>query len=262
MTRAPDVELRRLTWAGIEFRAGEHRVLVDPIENTDQLVHFQGRPRRPVRPVDREPSSSTYSVITHLHRDHYDAELLAELATAPANGVGCHAPIADVLASEGVPADSHRMNEVQHFGPFTVIPVPSLDWRGDDQVAWVVEAAGRKVFHCGDTIWHGSWWRIAHEHGPFDVAFFPINGVHAQLDGFTPTNVPPTLTPEQAVEAAAVLGVSVAVPMHYDLFHNPPKYTEQPNVRERFVSAARSRGVRADAPPEHGVVAFPGTNHR
>lgn len=108
----------------------------------------------------------------------------------------------------------------------TVTPVVSLDWRGtdSDQVAWVVEGAGTRLIHCGDTMWHGNWWQIARDHGPFDLAFLPVNGVIAKFEGFE-ANVPVTLSPEQAVEAALVLGAPAACAIPYELFDNPPRPT-------------------------------------
>ncbi|GAA0358999.1 MBL fold metallo-hydrolase [Actinoallomurus spadix] len=140
----------------------------------------------------------------------------------------------------------------------TVAPVPSLDWRGDgsDQVAWVVEGAGRRIIHCGDTMWHGDWWRIAREHGPFDVAFVPVNGGIARFEGYE-ANVPVTMTPEQAVEAAAVLGAATVCAVHYGLFNNPPAYVEQPDIERRFRRAAEARGVTVILAGDGEPVAVP-----
>ncbi len=93
-------------------------------------------------------------------------------------------------------------------------------------------------------MWHGDWWRIARDHGPFDVAFVPVNGVIARFEGYE-ANVSVTMTPEHAVEAAAVLGATAACAIHHGLFHNPPTYTEQPDIGQRFRTAARARGITA-----------------
>jgi L-ascorbate metabolism protein UlaG (beta-lactamase superfamily) len=127
-----------------------------------------------------------------------------------------------------------------------VTPVTSLDWRGSDadQVAWVVTGAGQRIIHCGDTMWHGNWWQIARDHGPFDVAFVPVNGVIARFEGYE-ANVPVTMTPEHAVEAAAALGATTVCAIHHELFHNPPTYIEQPDIEVRFRRAAKERGITA-----------------
>jgi L-ascorbate metabolism protein UlaG (beta-lactamase superfamily) len=91
-------------------------------------------------------------------------------------------------------------------------------------------------------MWHGNWWQIAHDHGPFDVAFLPVNGVIARFEGYEAT-VAVTLTPEQAVEAAAALGAKSACAIHYELFDNPPVYVEQPDIAQRPCRAAEARGI-------------------
>lgn len=160
----------------------------------------------------------------------------------------CHEPIEESLGLDRIRATTTRMWQPIDAGPFRVTAVPSHDWRGDDQVAWVVEIDGRRMIHCGDTIWHGRWYEIARRYRSFDAAFLPINGVLTRLPGFTPTRVPATLTPEQAIEAAVVLRARRACPIHHGLFHRPPRYVEQPDVLARFEAAARRRGIEAVAP--------------
>ena len=42
---------------------------------------------------------------------------------------------------------------------------------------WIVEADGVRVFHGGDTLFHGWWWRAKmRAGGPIDYAFLPANG--------------------------------------------------------------------------------------
>jgi hypothetical protein len=52
-----------------------------------------------------------------------------------------------------------------------------------------------------------------------------------------------TLTPEQAVEAAAALGAAAVCPVHYGLFNNPPQYVEQDDIVPRVRRAAEDRGI-------------------
>lgn len=257
MSSAENVTLRRLAWAGVEVRCGDVRVVIDPLQNTEDLAGFQGAPRRPMPSIETSADVRTHAVITHLHPDHCDRKLLADIAAIDGSSVGCHSPVAGALAGMGVAAEPQELDEPRKFGPFTTIPVASHDWRGDDQVGWIVDAPGLRIVHFGDTIWHGRWWQIARDHGPFDVAFLPIAGVLARREGLSPTNQPATLTPEQAIEAAAVLKASTACAIHYDLFNNPPYYTEQHDVRGRFLRAARARGVHGVAPGDGESVPIP-----
>jgi L-ascorbate metabolism protein UlaG (beta-lactamase superfamily) len=232
------MRIRRLSWAGVEVTVGTSRLLLDPLQDPTPLRAFLGVPRAPLAPVVID--DRTWAAITHLHADHCDHGLLRHL---PDGQVICHEAVVGDLQSERVRATAAAMWKPIEAGPFLLTPVPSHDWRGDDQVAWVVEAAGQRLIHCGDTIWHGGWYAIAGRYGSFDVAFLPINGVIVQLAGFTPTDVPATLTPEQAVEAAAVVQARQVCPIHHGLFHNPPRYVEQADALRRFKAAARRRAI-------------------
>jgi L-ascorbate metabolism protein UlaG (beta-lactamase superfamily) len=238
-----------LSWAGIEVRSGGWRLLIDPLETTEPFAAFLGPPKRPLVPIDVD--GATWALVTHLHPDHSDRRLLSRI---PGGQTLCHESIVAVLRADGVPAAAVAQWRPRDVGPFRVTAVPSADWRGDDQVAWVIEVAGVRAIHCGDTIWHGRWYEIAACFAPFDVAFVPINGVIAQLDGFTPTEVPATLTPEQAVEAALVLRARTACAMHYGLFDNPPRYSEQQDALARFLAAGQRRSVATAAPNDGDVI--------
>ncbi len=239
------MELRTLSWAGVEARVGSTRLLIDPLQNTAALAEFLGTPR--TRLVDVALDEDTWAAVTHLHRDHFDPQLLARL---PSRHVLCHQPVAEDLAAAGVDAVGVSLWETASIGELSLTAVPSHDWRGEDQVAWVVDDGTHRVIHCGDTIWHGGWYEIVRRMGPIDVAFLPINGVVARLEGFTPTEVPATLTPEHAIEAAAILCAGTACAIHHGLFHNPPVYVEQDDAVQRFLTAATRRGMNAVAPTE------------
>ncbi|GGU87101.1 MBL fold metallo-hydrolase [Lentzea flava] len=249
--RPRSLQVRRLGWAGVEVRLGTTTLLIDALENIEALEPVLGKPKWPLPAVDVPPG--THALITHLHPDHYDRELM--LRVAGTGTVGCHAPIAADLLGDGIIAISQELGRPRQIGELTVTPVASLDWRGtdSDQVAWVVEGAGRRIIHCGDTMWHGNWWQIARDHGPFDVAFVPVNGVIARFEGYE-ANVPVTLTPEQAVEAAAALQAKALCAIHYELFHNPPVYVEQQDIAKRLRRSAESRGIELHLVADGGGV--------
>jgi L-ascorbate metabolism protein UlaG (beta-lactamase superfamily) len=247
----PAMRVRRLSWAGVEVMSGASRLLLDPLVHTQPLRAFLGAPRAPLVPVAID--HRTWVAVTHLHADHCDRVLLRRVA---AGQVMCHGPVLDKLAADGVAATAARLWEPIEAGPFRITPVPSHDWRGDDQVAWVVEAGRHRLIHCGDTIWHAGWYAIARRYKTFDVAFLPINGVITRLSGFTATDMPATLTPEQAIEAAVVLHARRACPIHHSLFHNPPQYVEQDHAIRRFRAAARRRSIDAVAPRDGDSVSI------
>jgi L-ascorbate metabolism protein UlaG (beta-lactamase superfamily) len=106
----------------------------------------------------------------------------------------------------------------------------------------VVSAGGRRIFHGGDTLWHGHWWRIGRQFGPFDVAFLPVNG--ARFGWRKPVSGQPgVLTPEQAVAAAAILGARCLVPIHHGV-SGLAEYMEVEDPIGRLRTAAQGRGIR------------------
>jgi L-ascorbate metabolism protein UlaG (beta-lactamase superfamily) len=119
-----------------------------------------------------------------------------------------------------------------------------MDWAGDPQVAWVLRADDVRVLHAGDTMWHGGWWAIAREHGPFDAVLLPVNGVRVALPHRTPAvDVPAVMGPEEAVAAAAILGARRVVPMHFGAFAHPVHYREREGVLAAVSTAAARAGV-------------------
>ncbi|MFI1447185.1 MBL fold metallo-hydrolase [Streptomyces virginiae] len=92
------LSVRRLAWAGVEIRLGDTRLLIDPLENVAPLAPVMGPPHRPVDPVDTP--TGTHALITHLHPDHYDHDLIARIAAT--GTIGCHTPSAAALHEAGI----------------------------------------------------------------------------------------------------------------------------------------------------------------
>jgi L-ascorbate metabolism protein UlaG (beta-lactamase superfamily) len=119
-------------------------------------------------------------------------------------------------------------------------PVPAEDGFGAEQVSWVIGWGGQRYFHGGDTQWHGKFDLIGAQFGPFDTAFLPINGARVQRDPMPET--PAVLTPEQAIDAALLLGARRVVPIHYG-GESPPAYLEVPHPLKTFLETAKRRNV-------------------
>jgi len=244
---------RHLAWAGVELRWGRHCLLIDPLEDTGRLADYLGPPRGPVDRAEPRAWMTTDVLLTHAHPDHYDPAAIARQLQGGGR-VWASPYVAHAVAADGFPVRPVAVGETYHVGPFRATPVPASDAFGDEQVSWVVGSARRRVLHAGDTLWHGHWWATARAHGPVDVAFLPINGVLGSPPGLTRTTVPGTMTPEQAVEAAYVLGARAVCPIHYGLFDNPPAYVESPAPRAALGAAAAARGI--PVAPAAGAVAW------
>ena len=127
-------------------------------------------------------------------------------------------------------------------GPFTITALPAVDGLGDPQLAWAIEAGGRRVLHLGDTVFHGYWWRMARRAGPFDVVFCPINGAAVDFPHIQPPSTEPAaMVPEQAALAGELLGAKTVVPIHYGGFADRAPLPAGREPLPRFEAAADAR---------------------
>ncbi|TQD46634.1 MBL fold metallo-hydrolase, partial [Marilutibacter aestuarii] len=203
------LRIQRLAWAGIRLQLPGATLFIDPLLDRDVWGDALADPLAPIAAAE----GSAHVLVTHAHGDHFDPKAVG--AALAGGGALVH------------PAGTHPLPlpprarawaaatwEPQLLGDFTATAVPASDGYGDPQVSWVVSAGGRRIFHGGDTLWHGHWWRIARQFGPFDAVFLPVNG--ARFGWRKPVSGQPgVLTPEQAVAAATVLGARRLVPIHY-----------------------------------------------
>lgn len=250
------MKIRRLGWAGIEVEASGSTLVIDALEDISPMAPYVTESREPL-PGPERPGSALLALVTHLHSDHADPEAIAAalspdgLLLRPGHMRGERLEVAGTAASEagiadrGIPTRIFEPWETDRIGPFEVTAVPAADGFGDPQISWVVAAEGQRVFHGGDTLFHGWWWRTRMRCGPIDVAFLPINGPVVNLPHRQPPSPLPTvMDPAQAVAAASVLEARVAVPIHYGAFHSPPVYAQVDDPAGTFAAAAGEAGVK------------------
>lgn len=232
---APVLRAQRLAWAGVRLQLDEATLFLDPLVDPEV---WGGALKDALIPVAVE-AGARYVLATHRHPDHCDPVAIRQaLGSSGTLVMASHAgsPVGGDFRTRLAP-----LYEPQVLGDFTATAVPAADGYGDVQVSWVVTGGGRRVIHCGDTLWHGSWWQIGRQYGPFDAAFLPING--ARFAWRKPASgISAVLTPEQAVAAAVVLGARQIVPIHYGV-EGAEGYSELPNVEARLVDAAARRGI-------------------
>jgi L-ascorbate metabolism protein UlaG (beta-lactamase superfamily) len=233
----PHVNLRRLAWAGVRLDLANVTLFIDAITPDPD----SGQPGPPLTPG----GPHTYALVTHHHDDHCDLKALAPLL-GESGYLVCYQGSVPFIDQRPV-----RMHPVPLYEPvflsraggeFAAFAVPAVDGLGTPQVSWVVDAGGRRLIHCGDTLWHGYWWDIARAYGPFDAALLPVNGFRNPQGRFTDTGLPMGMTPEAAAAAAQILGARLAIPIHYGI-SGDPNYLEEPNALTRFTAAAQRKGV-------------------
>jgi L-ascorbate metabolism protein UlaG (beta-lactamase superfamily) len=264
------MKITRLGWAGVELEAesGETAV-IDVLQDTSGMRQFMGEPHGPL-PGPTRPGAAVLALVTHLHEDHTDAAAIAGALVGDGSGVLLRpAPEAgeflevaalqtaeDHLRELGVPQRHVAPWESVTVGPFTATAIPAVDGFGDPQVSWVVEADGVRIFHGGDTLYHGYWWRARMRTGDIDHAFLPINGAVVSLPHRQPASpFGAVMTGDQAAAAAQLLGAREVIPIHYDTINNPPVYTQVDEPVAAFLAAAEARGVSARVVEPGQVVA-------
>jgi L-ascorbate metabolism protein UlaG (beta-lactamase superfamily) len=234
----PVLKAQRLAWAGVRLQLGKDILFLDPLVSPAVWGPALKDPLVSVAVEGGE--GARFVLITHRHPDHFDRKA-AKDALGETGTLVCAPDAAAAAATAGLRVRPVPLYEPALLADFTATPVPAVDGYGDPQVSWVVSGGGRRIIHCGDTLWHGSWWQIGRQLGPFDAAFLPING--ARFGWRKPeSDVAAVLTPEQAVAAAVVLGARLIVPIHYGLV-GAESYAEVPDAEATLLAAARRRGV-------------------
>lgn len=237
---ADGLRIQRLAWAGIRLQLPQASLFIDPLVSP---AVWGAALKDALTPVS-DAVGDGHVLITHTHSDHFDARAVAEALGR--GGALIHPAGTNPLpVPPGARARPALLWEPQLLGDFTATAVPASDGFGDPQVSWVVSAGGRRIFHGGDTLWHGHWWRIGRQLGPFDAAFLPING--ARFGWRQPiSGQPGVLTPEQAVAAATILGARRLIPIHYGV-SGMAEYVEVEDPLARLRQAAREKPMAVQA---------------
>lgn len=225
------LRLRRLGWAGVLLERGETALFVDATRPDAK----RGEPDDLLR-----TALAADAVITHHHGDHFDPEALRGILGDRGHLV-CWRPTLDWIDARALrvqPVDLWQPVFFPRAGSdFVAFAVPAVDGWGAPQVSWVIDAGGQRLFHGGDTQWHGHFADIGRAYGPFDVALLPINGARQNLGRYADLGVPAVLTPDQAVAAAQLLGARLVVPIHFGQ-PDPPDYVEVADAFDEFRRAA------------------------
>ena len=232
--QADELQIERLTWAGVKLVSGDTTVFVDAVGKD----LWGGNAPEGLVPVTAD-TRRRYALITHAHNDHFDLDTLKEVL-GDRGYVICDEAIATYVASRGLKVIPAALYTPVMRGGFVFTAVPAEDGFGDEQVNWVISAADQRLFHGGDTLWHGQWKTIGIQYGPFDVAFLPINA--PKVGGEPVQETPAVMDPAQAVDAAISLRAKLLVPIHYGL-NDPPNYVEADQPVVNLKQQAERRGL-------------------
>jgi L-ascorbate metabolism protein UlaG (beta-lactamase superfamily) len=241
------MKLKKLSWASILIETENISVLVDPLGGPIQgqekpLVAKIGEPLEPLISLETI-NPPNIILVTHVHPDHFDHQSVLQhfgedvKIYVPRESCNYVRKLGFRNVEGAVPNEEFRYKNLKFIASY------SVDGFGSPQVSWIIKDEQCTVIHCGDTQWHGYWWKMENQHGPFDAACLPVNGPILQVSGLKEQSLlPACLTPEEAVEAAKILGAKL-IPIHYATFHNPPYYCESENVEERISKQTKLQGI-------------------
>lgn len=250
------MKITRLSWAGLMIESPSTTLYIDPLQNVTNMAPFLGLPKFPVFPVPQPKAGKANVLVTHIHQDHFDQPLLNEMLK-DGGALWGPEPVYSVALKNGLHATCTKLYETFTIGDFRVTAVPAVDWIGDEQVSYVISDGKNTIFHGGDTNWHGYWWRVEKQFGPFDATFLPVNGVVGAVPQVTPASeMFGTMTPMQAVTATRIMGAKTLVPMHYAQFYNPPLYTQYPDLDNVLDQSGTAQEVIIRRLKDGGILTF------
>jgi L-ascorbate metabolism protein UlaG (beta-lactamase superfamily) len=218
-----------VTWIGhasFLIQTPEHSVLIDP--NWAKWLKVIKRIKHPGIEL-RDLPAIDLVLVTHAHFDHLDRRTLRAIASDQPIAVPEH--VGSLVHDLGF----NKIHELRHWqsfehGDLKVTLTPARHWgarilhdshRGFG--GFLIEYAGRTIFHCGDTAYFDGFKEIGRR-AKIELALLPIGAYEA------PTKRDVHMTPEQALQAFRELRAKTMIPMHFGTFrlsyeplHEPPR---------------------------------------
>ncbi|MBK8010779.1 MAG: MBL fold metallo-hydrolase [Deltaproteobacteria bacterium] len=262
--------------AGVRLELGPTVVYFDPYL-TEHVFEVEGvRDLRRQTPTPIEPGAvrdADFVLVSHIHMDHCDPTTLVPLAAAsPSARIVCPNDCVPVLVAAGIPAERiivaregrMRLGEDLDLDlELEVVPAAHPEVVRDSEghlafVGYILNFAGRRYYHAGDTSPHQALIEAVRAGGPVDVAMLPVNERNFFRER---RGIIGNMTIREAFHLAEEIEAQEVIPIHWDMFLPNLAYPEEidllyrrirPNFRLRFmypettVSGSRN-GVRGDA---------------
>jgi L-ascorbate metabolism protein UlaG (beta-lactamase superfamily) len=213
----------RLTWLGHAswlVQLGGLSLLIDPVlgESITGVIKRNGRP--PLTPDKLPPIAA--QLVSHNHYDHMDLPTLRAVGAPVVAGIGNGRSIG------GHPSVTELgWWDRADVGGVTVTFVPSQHWsrralEAPNRALWggfVVESAGLRIYHSGDTAYFDGFQEIGRRFPGLDAALLPI-GAYDPAWFMSKQH----MNPHEALRAHADLGARRVIAMHWGTF----KLTDEP----------------------------------
>jgi L-ascorbate metabolism protein UlaG (beta-lactamase superfamily) len=247
----PDSGLRA-TWLGhstVLIEIDGHRVLTDPVWGLRASPSRLAGPRRfqPVPVPLRALPPLDAVLISHDHYDHLDYPTIRQLRKRAVTfvtslGVGAHLEAWGVLPERIVELDWWESHELAGTD-LTITAAPSQHFSGRtpksrNTTLWsslVIRSPRHTVFFSGDTGLTSEYATIRERFGQFDLVMLEIGAFHPAWGDMH-------LGPDNAMEAARLLGAGVFLPIHWGTFPLAMHRWDQPG--ERLLELAPGSAAR------------------
>lgn len=218
-----------ITWIGhasFLVQTPEHSILIDP--NWAKWLKVIKRIRHPGMEIHDLPAIDLV-LVTHAHFDHLDRKTLRTVARDQPIIVPEHVgSLVHDLGFDHVRELSRWQS--YELGSLKITLTPAYHWGArllHDQHrgfgGFLIEYAGRSIFHCGDSAYFDGFKEIGGRTN-VEIALLPIGAYDA------PTKRDVHMNPEQALQAFTELKAERMIPMHYGTFrlsyepmHEPPE---------------------------------------
>lgn len=235
-----DFTLDWLGHSGFVLRWAGQTILLDPNTSTRCTVS-----RRAMElPEDIARVGAVDAVlISHAHYDHLNVDTLKRV---PSIGFTAIPSGAEGYLAESA-AHTHPRPVVAHekitLGPLEIFPVPAAH-NGNrfhplkskiPAVGYIIRSPTRTLYYAGDTSFALDFASIRDRYQP-DLAILPIGAYSPRL----PLKFH-HLNPEEAVQAAQILGVKTTVPCHFGTF--TLSFDRPAAALPRFAAAAHAAGL-------------------
>jgi len=219
-----------ITWIGhasFLVQTPEHSILIDP--NWAKWLKIIKRIKHPGLEIHDLPAIDLV-LVTHAHFDHLDKRTLR--AVARDQPIAVPENVGNLVHGLGFKrVQEMRSWDTFEHGSLKITMTPAKHWgarilhdshRGFG--GFIIEYAGRSVFHCGDTAYFDGFREIG-ERVPVEIALLPIGAYDA------PTKRDVHMNPEQAIQAFLELGAKTMIPMHFGTFRLSYEPLDEPPVR-------------------------------
>lgn len=233
-----DDAITALGQVGYKFTLANTVIYIDPyLSNSVQEKEDPDIARLVPVPIDpRGVTDADFVLITHAHRDHCDEDTLLPIseASSQARFVGPQPVCAKLkklgIVQERIVCANSDLVSLNDDIKVHVVPAahPEIktneDGVGWQSVGYIIESAGVRVYHAGDTSLRQEIVDSIKRIGDVDIAMIPVNEQNYMREK---KGIIGNMTVREAFYLGEQIGVKTFIPTHWDMFAQNQVYKEE-----------------------------------